>query len=122
MRTSAQVLLEKECRRGVLYPASITKIMTLALACEKAQGDWDTPLTISYEVAHSLEAHSTHIALLPGEVVAWRTFLFGTELESANDGANALAEYFGADGTIESGVGGDERQGRGSWALPIPII
>lgn len=100
---TGQVLLEKNADE-VLYPASITKIMTLALACEKAQGDWDTQLTISYEVAHNLEARSTHIALLPGEVVRLEDLLYGTELESANDGANALAEYFGADGTIESGV------------------
>ena len=100
---TGQVLLEKNADE-VLYPASITKIMTLALACEKAQGDWDTQLTISYEVAHNLEARSTHIALLPGEVVRLEDVLYGTEMESANDGANALAEYFGADGTIQGGV------------------
>lgn len=100
---TGQVLLEKNADE-VLYPASITKIMTMGLACEKAQGDWSTELTISYDVAHSLEARSTHIALLPGEVVRLEDVLYGTEMESANDGANALAEYIGGEGTIQAGV------------------
>ncbi len=38
-----------------LHPASITKVMTLGLACEKAQGDWeDTKLTVSHEDVYSL--------------------------------------------------------------------
>ena len=33
-----------------LHPASITKVMTLGLACEKAQGDWDdVKLTVTHE-------------------------------------------------------------------------
>ncbi len=100
---TGQIIMEKNPDQ-VLYPASITKIMTLGLAMEKAQGDWTTQLTIDYDVAHSMEANSTHIALLPGEVVTLEDVIYGTELESANDGANALAEYFGEDGTIQSGV------------------
>ena len=43
---SGQVIMEKNADE-VLYPASITKIMTLALALEKAQGALDTQLTVS---------------------------------------------------------------------------
>ena len=100
---TGQVIMEKNPDE-VLYPASITKIMTLGLTMEKAQGDWSAQLTIDYDVAHSLESNSTHIALLPGEVVTLEDVIYGTQLESANDGANALAEYFGDDGTIASGV------------------
>ena len=33
-----------------LHPASITKEMSLGLACEKAQGDWDdVKLTVTHE-------------------------------------------------------------------------
>ena len=33
-----------------LHPASITKVMTLGLACEKAQGNWDNvKLTVTHE-------------------------------------------------------------------------
>ena len=38
-----------------LHPASITKVMTLGLACEKAQGDWDdVKLTVTHEDVYSL--------------------------------------------------------------------
>ena len=100
---TGQIIMEKNPDE-VLYPASITKIMTLGLTMEKAQGDWSAQLTIDYDVAHSLQSNSTHIALLPGEVVELEDVIYGTQMESANDGANALAEYFGDDGTIASGV------------------
>ena len=47
-----------------LHPASITKVMTLGLACEKAQGDWDdVKLTVTHEDVYSLAGtDSSHIA------------------------------------------------------------
>ncbi len=98
---TGQVIMEKNADE-VLYPASITKIMTLALALEKAQGALDTQLTVSYDAVHQLEYGSSHIALQEGEVVRLEDILYGTQLESANDGANVLAEYVG--GTIQGGV------------------
>ncbi len=88
-----------------LHPASITKVMTLGLACEKAQGDWeDVKLTVSHEDVYSLAGtDSSHIALQEGEEVPLVDALYATMMASANDGANLLAEYFGG-GTIESGV------------------
>ena len=82
-----------------LHPASITKVMTLGLACEKAQGDWDdVKLTVTHEDVYSLAGtDSSHIALLEGEEVPLVDALY------ANDGANLLAEYFGG-GTIADGV------------------
>ena len=88
-----------------LHPASITKVMTLGLACEKAQGSWeDTKLTVSHEDVYSLAGtDSSHIALLEGEEVPLTDALYATQMASANDGANLLAEYFGG-GTIADGV------------------
>ena len=88
-----------------LHPASITKVMTLGLACEKAQGDWeDTRLTVSHEDVYSLAGtDSSHIALQEGEEVPLTDALYATMMASANDGANLLSEYFGG-GTIEGGV------------------
>ena len=100
---TGQVIMEKNPDQ-MMYPASITKIMTLALAMEKAQGDWSEQRTISQEVTTSLEQGSSHIALLPGEVVSLQDLIYGTQLESANDGANALAEYISDDDTIQGGV------------------
>ena len=88
-----------------LHPASITKVMTLGLACEKAQGSWDNiKLTVTHEDVYSLAGtDSSHIALREGEEVPLEDALYATQMASANDGANLLAEYFG-DGTIADGV------------------
>ena len=88
-----------------LHPASITKVMTLGLACEKAQGDWEnTKLTVSHEDVYSLAGtDSSHIALQEGDEVPLTDALYATMMASANDGANLLSEYFGG-GTIEGGV------------------
>ena len=88
-----------------LHPASITKVMTLGLACEKAQGDWDdVKLTVTHEDVYSLAGtDSSHIALQEEEEVPLTDALYATMMASANDGANLLAEYFGG-GTIADGV------------------
>ena len=88
-----------------LHPASITKVMTLGLACQKAQGDWDdVELTVTHDDVYSLAGtDSSHIALREGESVPLTDALYATQMASANDGANLLAEYFGG-GTIAGGV------------------
>ncbi len=86
-------------------PASVTKVMTVGLACEKAQGDWSTALTVSHDDVHTLwRTDSSHIALQEGEVVVLEDMLYAAMIASANDACNVLAEYIGEDGTIASGV------------------
>ena len=99
------LVLAQQNMNDELHPASITKVMTLGLACEKAQGNWeDTKLTVSHEDVYSLAGtDSSHIALLEGEEVPLTDALYATQMASANDGANLLAEYFGG-GTITDGV------------------
>ena len=98
---TGQVLIEHNAdeRR---YPASITKIMTMGLALEKAQGQLDTELTVGYDEAHSVVGGSTIMALTENEVIRLEDVLYGTELVSANDGANVLATYVG--GSMQGGV------------------
>ena len=99
------LVLAQQNMNEELHPASITKVMTLGLACEKAQGKWDNvKLTVSHEDVYSLAGtDSSHIALREGEEVPLQDALYGTMIASANDGANLLAEYFGG-GSIEGGV------------------
>ena len=99
------LVLAQQNMNEELHPASITKVMTLGLACEKAQGKWDdVKLTVSHEDVYSLAGtDSSHIALREGEEVPLVDALYATQMASANDGANLLAEYFGG-GTIEGGV------------------
>ena len=99
---TGQVLLAKNADVRH-YPASITKIMTMGLALEKAQGNLDVDLTVSYDAVHSLYGtESSHIALIEDEQVKLEDILYGVEMASANDGANVLAEYIG--GSIQGGV------------------
>lgn len=99
------LVLAQQNMNEELHPASITKVMTLALACEKAQGSWDgVKLTVSHEDVYSLAGtDSSHIALQEGEEVPLTDVLYATQMASANDGANLLAEYVG-EGTIADGV------------------
>ena len=44
------LVLAQQNMNEELHPASITKVMTLGLACEKAQGNWDNvKLTVTHE-------------------------------------------------------------------------
>ena len=104
MDADSGLVLAQQNMDEELHPASITKVMTLGLACEKAQGDWSGLVTVSHEDVYSLVGtDSSHIALLEGEQAPLEALLYATMMASANDGANALAEYFGG-GSIADGV------------------
>lgn len=104
MDAGSGLVLAQQNMDEELHPASITKVMTLGLACQKADGDWSGTLTVSHEDVYSLAGtDSSHIALQEGEEVPLEDMLYATMMASANDGANVLAEYFGG-GTIAGGV------------------
>lgn len=105
MDADTGLVLAQQNMNKRLHPASITKVMTLGLACQQAQGQWeDVSLTVSHEDVYSLAGtDSSHIALQVGEQVPLTDALYATMMASANDGANLLAEYFGG-GTIAGGV------------------
>ena len=88
-------LYSKNCDRQ-LYPASITKIMTALLVIENA--DLDAIMTCS-PIVYELEENASNTGLSEGEEMSIRDALYTLMLESANDTANALAEYVG--GSLE---------------------
>lgn len=97
---TGQVLVSKNAdARG--YPASITKIMTLALVLENVdyQAKRDEGITASDSAIDALIPRASMIALGRGETATLQDLLYATMLESANDAANVLAEYVG--GSIE---------------------
>lgn len=77
------------------YPASLTKVMTMLLAIEN--GNLNEPITISEETALSIEFGSSHISLMPQETITRLDALMATNLASANDAANALAQATSGD-------------------------
>ena len=88
-------LYSKNCDRQ-LYPASITKIMTALLTIENA--DLDAVMTCS-PIVYELDENASNTGLSEGEQMNIRDALYTLMLESANDTANALAEYVG--GSLE---------------------
>ena len=78
-----------------MYPASMTKIMTLLLTMEALQNN---RITLNDEVTISKNASSmggTQIFLEEGSKVKVETLLKGIGIASANDAAVAMAEYIG---------------------------
>lgn len=98
---SGQVLIEKNMTKQ-RAPASITKIMTLALAFEKG-GRYDENITVS-KAATQILPGSTHIALEVGEQITFKDAVMATQLISANDAANVVAEY--VSGSMDAFVAG----------------
>ncbi|MEG0090517.1 MAG: D-alanyl-D-alanine carboxypeptidase family protein [Oscillospiraceae bacterium] len=93
---TGQVLYDKN-KDTRMYPASITKILTGALAIQN--GNLSDVVTASYEAVHSLPRGTSHIALDTGEQITLEQALYGLAIESANDAANVIAENIG--GTAE---------------------
>ena len=92
---TGQILIEKGMHKQKA-PASITKILTVALALERG-GNPDDRYILDYKTCHSIEAGSTHIALTEQEEISLRDALMATMIMSANDAANAVAQYSAGD-------------------------
>lgn len=94
---TGDILYEKNSKQTE-YPASITKLMTVLLALEK--GSLTDSITVSSEAVTSIEPGSANIALQEGETLTLEQILHAILLRSANEAANAAAEY--VDGSIEA--------------------
>ncbi|MCL1859210.1 MAG: D-alanyl-D-alanine carboxypeptidase [Oscillospiraceae bacterium] len=89
---TGQVLLEKNMNE-IIYPASITKIMTAMIALEK--GKLTDTVTMSYDAVFSVGRDTSHIALDEEEELTLENALYGLAICSANDAANGIAELIG---------------------------
>ncbi len=73
-----------------LYPASTTKILTAYVVLK--HGNLEDMVTVSQENI-ALERDSSHCGLKAGDQLSVKELLYGLMLKSANDAANALADY-----------------------------
>ena len=80
-----------------MYPASLTKMMTVLLAVER-----DNPKRKITVGQACLTARETSLNLLPGEHLTLEQLLYGALLPSANDAAATIAEAVG--GTVPTFV------------------
>ena len=74
-----------------LYPASITKIMTVLLALENL--DMDEEVTFSHNAVYSIDYDSSHIARDEGEILTVEESLNTIMLETANQCSKNNAEH-----------------------------
>ena len=98
---SGEIIWEMNSREQ-LYPASLTKIMSLLLVLEKLE---QNQVTLQDEVLISARASSmggSELFLSEGDVVTLENLLIGMAVGSANDAAIAVAEHVG--GSVEGFV------------------
>ncbi|HHX75525.1 MAG TPA: D-alanyl-D-alanine carboxypeptidase [Firmicutes bacterium] len=89
---SKKVLYENNAREK-LYPASVTKIMTMLLAMEALEAG-KVSLADMIPVSEEAAAHGgSQIFLSPGDRISFEDLMIGIVVGSANDGAWAMAEY-----------------------------
>lgn len=74
-----------------IYPASTTKLMTMAVAIDMID-DLQATLTFDKTAAYAdLVIGSSNMGLKDGEVIKLEDILYGIAISSANEGTNALA-------------------------------
>lgn len=83
-----------------MYPASLTKIMTVLLAIEN--GNLDDELTATESALSGLSIYGSSVYLQEGEVMTLRDLLYCTMVASANEACNVIAEYIS--GSVSSFV------------------
>ncbi len=89
---SGEILLSKN-KHGKLYPASITKIMTMLLVMENIE---EGRISLKDDVVISDTAAAlggSQIFLSPGDVVSLENLMIGVAVGSGNDAAVAVAEH-----------------------------
>jgi D-alanyl-D-alanine carboxypeptidase (penicillin-binding protein 5/6) len=89
---SRQVLYESNAHEK-LYPASVTKIMTMLLAMEALE-EGVVKLDDMIPVSEQAAGHGgSQIFLAPGDRISFEDLMIGISVGSANDGSWAMAEF-----------------------------
>ncbi len=85
------VLAEKNAD-DIIYPASMTKIMTALIACETIT-DWDATYTMTQDIIDTyFLADATMAGFLAGEEVSMTDLVYGAVLPSGAEATYALAD------------------------------
>ena len=89
---TGEVLYQRDAE-AVVSPASMTKILTLLVACEHIT-DLDDTFVMTEEITNYSYSHGcSNVGFMPGDVITVRDMLYGTILESGADAALGLANY-----------------------------
>lgn len=93
MEANTGVILYAKNIHQRLYPASTTKLLTCLLAVENAK--LDEMVTFSHDAVFSLEVGSSNMGIDERQALTMEECLYGILVASANEVANAVAEYVG---------------------------
>ncbi|MGN1319203.1 MAG: serine hydrolase [Lachnospirales bacterium] len=88
--TTGETLYEKNADE-VLYPASITKILTTLIACE--EGNLTDKVTHSENAINGIGYGSSTMGMKIGETISFEDALYGIMMCSANETCMAVAEH-----------------------------
>lgn len=91
MDANTGVILYAKNIHEKLYPASTTKILTTLIAIEN--GDLDDMVSFSHEAVFTVPADGSNMGMDEGEAITLEECLYGIMVGSANEVANAAAEY-----------------------------
>lgn len=90
-----RVVAARNCRQK-MYPASMTKVLTVLVAAEHLRDM--SALDDIFEMTQAIEGYSyengcSNVGFMPGEKIPVRDLFYGTILPSGADAAMGLAEY-----------------------------
>lgn len=95
MDADSSVVLYEYNADKIMYPASLTKLMTAIIVFDKANGNYDDLVTFSYSAVNTdIDRNSVTIGASAGDQLSVKDCLYSLLLPSANDAANALAEHY----------------------------
>ena len=95
MEARTGTVLYQQSSHSALPPASVTKIMTLLLACEDVEGG---RVTLSAKIPATKDAMALRegvVWMRKGEVFTLQNLLEAASVKSANDASLLIAEYLG---------------------------
>lgn len=98
-KNTGTVLYSKNENQSV-YPASVTKIMTVMLAieaCDQLKISLDDVVTASETAFEGLEDDGSTAGIVPGEEIVLKDLLYCAMLVSANEACNIIAEHVSGD-------------------------
>ncbi|MBO4419792.1 MAG: D-alanyl-D-alanine carboxypeptidase [Oscillospiraceae bacterium] len=82
---------------AMVYPASLTKIMTCMVALEYAGKDLDKMVTVSESALAGIAEAGGEVRLQAGERLTLRDLLYYLMVNSTNEAGNVIAEYVAGD-------------------------
>lgn len=90
------ILYEKNSHER-MYPASTTKLLTTLIAMEDEKSNLNDLVPFSYDAVMSIPRDGSNMGMDAGEKMTLEECLYGVLVVSANEVANAIAEYVSGD-------------------------